>query len=46
MVEHIKELQDMEKLAKQEKERANKWSTYFHNLKIEHSKLLREFNDH
>ena len=35
----------MEKLAKLEQERANKWSTYYHNLEIEHSKVLRESND-
>ena len=35
----------MEKLAKLEQERPNKWSTYYHNLEIEHSKVLRESND-
>ena len=44
MTEQIEGLQDMEKMSKHEQARADKWSTYYHILEMEHSKVLKESN--
>ena len=43
-MEQIEGLQDMEKIAKHEQARVDKWSTYYHSLEMEHSKVLKESN--
>ena len=38
--EQVKQLQDMEDLAKKEQERANKWNRYYKDLQLKHSKRI------
>ena len=44
MIEQIEGLQDMEKITKQEQAKADKWSSYYHNLEMEYSQALKESN--
>ena len=46
MTEQIKELQDMKRMAKEEKENANKWQTYYKELELEQSQILHESTEH
>ena len=45
MMEQIEGQQNMERIAKQEHGRANKGSSYYHNLEMEYSKMLIESNN-
>ena len=40
MSEQITELQDIEQMAKEEKEKANKWHNYYKSLEQEYSEAL------
>ena len=36
----------MERMAKEEKENANKWQTYYKELELEQSQILHESTEH